>query len=198
MQPCVSCFVCGTKRGNCFIKDDFLELRELWLKADVVIYSVPVYHMGIPGQLKCFIDRLGNSLFGLFRDLFPPGVDQLPKQMKVIGNIAQGAHLFAGQEHTITGLINHTMIMQCIPVTGDMWESYIGAGGWTAKSIDRNAIRDKNELGQEDVAMAVRGARVLGKRAVELALILRAGAQHVEEDFLSAPEYRPFIERVGS
>ena len=36
-------------------------------KADAHLYSVPVYHVGIPGQVKCFIDRLGNTINWLFR-----------------------------------------------------------------------------------------------------------------------------------
>lgn len=47
-------------------EDGFEELCDRWAAADAVIYSVPVYHLGISGQLKCFIDRLGNSLWSYY------------------------------------------------------------------------------------------------------------------------------------
>ena len=51
LAGCVMCQGC-MQDGICRIKDDFGELQEKWLKADVIIYSVPVYHMGVPAQLK--------------------------------------------------------------------------------------------------------------------------------------------------
>src|SRR5659263_212162 len=50
-SPCVACGRCVALDGECIIKDDFQELRDLWVQADVIIYSVPIYHMGMPGQL---------------------------------------------------------------------------------------------------------------------------------------------------
>jgi multimeric flavodoxin WrbA len=61
VAPCNSCFWCVTHGGECKIGDDFQELIEKWLSAHVILYAFPVYHMSIPGQLKCFIDRLGQS-----------------------------------------------------------------------------------------------------------------------------------------
>lgn len=195
-NPCVSCFRCGDLKGECAIRDSFQELRDLWVAADVIIYSVPVYHMGIPGQLKCFIDRLGNSLFGRYRDLFPAGVNGLPKQLKVIGSIAQGVHMCSGQEHALTDLLNHTMLMQCVPVTGDMWESYIGAGGWTSDDIECDALARQSERGHADAAILVKAARDLGKRATEIALILKWGGLQLKGKLEADPIYSPFIERI--
>ena len=39
--PCDSCFTCY-ERGYCRIEDDFQELRDKWVAADAIIYSVPV------------------------------------------------------------------------------------------------------------------------------------------------------------
>lgn len=114
---CVMCQACE-KDGKCILKDDYDEFLQKWIKADVILYSVPVYHMGMPAQLKAFLDRLGNSLFGRYAGNFPPDAVTLPKSLKVIGAIAQGAHIFSGQEHTITDIINHALIMGCVPVAG--------------------------------------------------------------------------------
>ncbi len=197
LAPCVSCFRCGELEGECVIKDDFQQLRELWVAADAIIYSVPVYHMGIPGQLKCFIDRLGNSLFGRYRHLFPAGVESLPKQLKVVASIAQGVHLCSGQEHTITDLINHALVMQCVPVAGDLWESYIGPAGWTGKDIARDALARQFERGEGDAAILVKAARDVGRRVVEMARILKAGGRQLREHLQDDPSYAPFLERIG-
>ena len=194
--PCMSCFRCGKQEGKCVVKDDFQELCELWLKADVIIYSVPVYHMGIPGQIKCFIDRLGNSLFGRYQGIFKLGEEKLPKLLKVVGNIVQGVHLCAGQEHTLTSLINHTLIMQCIPVTGDMWHSYIGGGGWTSNDIDPKALENQLAKNNYDASIAVKSAQDIGKRAVELALLIRAGGYSRKRELSRDPIYKPFLDRL--
>ena len=194
--PCMSCFRCGEQEGECVIKDGFQELRDLWLKADVILYSIPVYHMGIPGQMKCFIDRLGNSLFGRYQGIFEPGEGKLPKLLKVVGNIVQGVHLCAGQEHTLTNLINHSLIMQCIPVTGDMWQSYIGGGGWTSNDIDPKALENQLAKNNYDASIAVKSAQDIGKRATELALLIRAGGYSRKKELSRDPIYKPFLDRL--
>lgn len=168
--PCDSCFTCIDKHGDCHIEDSLQELRPKWLEADAVIYSVPVYHMTYPAQLRAFIDRLGNSLFGLYNM-------RLPKNMKVIGGIAQGMHIFSGQESALTDLINHAMLMGALPVNGDIWESYIGVGAWTENNERKNALSELYEKGSSDAQVAVRGARALGKRVAQIALIVKSGIQ---------------------
>ena len=88
LAGCVMCQGC-MQDGICRIKDDFGELQEKWLKADVVIYSVPVYHMGVPAQLKAFLDRLGNSSFGRYKKIFGEDMVTTPRPMKVIGCISE-------------------------------------------------------------------------------------------------------------
>jgi|SRR5665647_767879 len=196
MAGCVMCQACE-KDGICVIKDDFHELLEKWIGADVILYSIPVYHMGVPSQLKAFMDRLGNSLFGRYVDNFPATYVTLPKSLKVIGTIAQGAHIFSGQEHTITDMINHTLIMGCVPVAGDMWENYIGAGGWTGNDIRRDAIEKQSKEGKEDALVALRASCSLAKRAVEMSMILKAGALGAQKYLENDPVYKPFVDQVN-
>lgn len=193
---CVMCQACE-KDGKCILKDDYDEFLQKWIKADVILYSVPVYHMGMPAQLKAFLDRLGNSLFGRYACNFPPDAVTLPKSLKVIGAIAQGAHIFSGQEHTITDIINHALIMGCVPVAGDMWQSYIGAGGWTNNEIGRDVLKKQAEEGNTDARIAVRASRVLAQRAVELAVILKYGGLAKQEYLGKDPTYIPFVNRVN-
>jgi multimeric flavodoxin WrbA len=154
--------------------------------------------MGVPGQLKCFLDRLGNSAFGMYRSLLPAGKDTLPKLLKVVGSIAQGIHIFSGQEHTITDLINHALIMQSIPITGDLWESYIGAGGWTANRAAQNGLETLVHEGDMSAAAAVAASRAMGRRSVEMAMIVRAGILACREVLEKDPLYRPLLSRLDA
>lgn len=166
--PCDSCFACA-KTGECHTKDSFQELRDRWVAADAIVYSVPVYHMTYPAQLRAFIDRLGNSMFGYYNG-------EVTKSLKVIGSMAQGSHIFSGQEHALTDLINHALIMGAIPVTGDLWESYIGVGGWTRNDTSKNALDKRLQEGDYDAQVTVKAARALGRRVAQISLIVKRGA----------------------
>lgn len=187
--PCDACNRCA-KLGDCRIEDDFQELRTLWMDADAVIYSVPVYHYYIPGQLKCFIDRLGNSA-----DSYRGG--RILKSLKVIGAIAQGAHLFSGQEHAIAELVHHALSMGCVPMSGDCWESYVGAGGWTQASGRKDSLKKLYAAGHEDARVAVHAAATLGRRVAQVALLLKAGGSHHRELLEVDGGYEDFLERLS-
>lgn len=195
LAGCVMCQSC-MKDGVCIIKDDFTPMQEQWLAADVILYSVPVYHMGMPAQMKAFIDRLGNCMFGRYKQVFGPDMVTTPKPLKVVGCIAQGIHTVSGQESTIIQVVNHALINGCIPVTGDMWESYIGAGGWTLNEEGRDALKKLYDQGQEDARVAVESSRSLATRAFEIALLIRNGALNSPE-VLNQPTYVALAERIG-
>jgi multimeric flavodoxin WrbA len=188
---CISCLRCADEdlKGECVIKDSFQELRDKWFEADVVIYSIPVYHMCIPGQLRCFIDRLGNSSY-CYHNMM------VPKVMKVVGAITQGIHIFSGQENVMMQVINHALLMGCVPVAGDGPECYIGAGGWTSNDFGKDALQRLSTAGDLDATIAVKGSRSLAKRAVELSLMIKAGAD-INRDLLeNDPMYKAFYKRV--
>lgn len=193
LGPCIGCSKCGIEkhRGECAIRDDFQSLRDLWLEADVVLYSVPVYHMGVPGQLKCFIDRLGNTINKRYN--LPS-----PRFLKVIGALAQGMHFSGGQELTISFLIHHAVLKNCIPVSGDGWQSYIGASGWTQCMREIDSIQTQFQQGNFDAQVAVEASRSLGRRAAELAVILRMGGNQLSAGLSKDSAYRPFLDRLAS
>ena len=202
--PCDACGAHKRLKGECRLKDGFQELRDQWLEADAIIYSTPVYHMGIPGQVKCFIDRLGNSLGYYFTEyLREEGgekgepVYRMPRLMKAIGSITQGSHLFAGQEHAQAFINTHAILMRCVPVAGDLWESYIGAGGWTELSPKVSALKALIEDGKLDAQIAVRAARATGKRVAEMAMIIRDGLTANQSVFAEQPGYRPVLEKIS-
>ncbi|MCJ7636406.1 MAG: hypothetical protein MUO21_02850, partial [Nitrososphaeraceae archaeon] len=112
---------------------------------------------------------------------------------KAIGSISQGMHLFSGQEHTITDLINHALIMQCIPVVGDMWESYIGAPGWTNNKGELNAMEENFKKGGFDTCVAVEAAEKIALRAVEIAVIVKSGVSENKSYFAQQAHYLPLL-----
>jgi multimeric flavodoxin WrbA len=188
--PCISCFRCE-ELGDCAVEDDFQELRDAWMAADAIIYLVPVYHMGVPGQLKCFIDRLGNTL------CMEEGGGS-SKLFKAVGVVVKGDCIFSGQEQVMIWLINHAVLMGCIPVAGDPWQSYLGAAGWTRNELGKNSLQRLYESGEEDAQIAVTAAESLGRRVAEMALILKAGGAAFRDVLATDGAYASFLGRLGS
>jgi hypothetical protein len=94
-------------------------------------------------------------------------------------------------------IIKHTMLLGCIPVAGDPWEAYLGAGGTTHSSIGKDAIRRLYAEEECDAVTAVTASRSVGRRVAEMALILRAGLLAEEDRFREDPKYRPFFDRLN-
>ena len=159
-RPCLGkCWKYCASHGNCCFEDDFQEFFELWLAADGVLFGVPVYHMSVPAQVKAAIDRLGNVLASYFGD-------DLPRFSKVCAALAQGLDAFGGQELTLQYLLTHFVLMNCLALSGDLLQSYIGAAG-IAPGVELDAIR-RNER-----ALAV--ARNVGRRVAEMSHVVKAG-----------------------
>jgi multimeric flavodoxin WrbA len=177
-KPCDSCNQCHDQLGYCRqTDDDFAELRDKWFAADVIIYSVPVFHMGIPGQLKIFIDRLGNSVVESFHS----------RPLKVIGVLVQGTGMATGQESVLVFLNNHAVMMGCIPV-GGLWPGgYLGVGGWTRTRVEKDALRNLYSEAEPDAQFTVEAIQELSKYLIHLAIILKAGGEAV----------RPMLEADG-
>ena len=55
-SPCIGCEKCF-KTGRCAIKDDFQDLYEDLINADVIAMTGPMYFWNVPAQAKIIIDR---------------------------------------------------------------------------------------------------------------------------------------------
>lgn len=66
---CLACYGCREKH-RCVQKDDFNEILELALKADVILLATPVYFYSMSGQLKVFIDRLVAAYTEIRADMY--------------------------------------------------------------------------------------------------------------------------------
>lgn len=68
---CKGCLACQTL-GACVIQDDAISITEKMEKADVIVWSTPIYYYEMSGQMKTLIDR-ANSLYltdYAFRDIY--------------------------------------------------------------------------------------------------------------------------------
>jgi multimeric flavodoxin WrbA len=196
LAPCDACMAHKALKGECRIKDAFQEMRDLWLEADVIIYSFPVYHMGIPAQLKCFLDRLGNSLGYYFQSDDPPTF-HIPRFMKVMGFITQGSHLYGGQDLALNYMLSHALLMRCIPVPGDIPDSYVGAGGWTGAQVSKKSLEELCSQGDRDTLIVVKSAQQVARRALEAAVILQAGLKAQKQILAGDRSYGFVVEKLS-
>ena len=60
LKPCMGCGVCQDRLGQlgCVQEDDFAQLVNQMLEADVTVFSTPIYACFPPGPVKIFLDRL--------------------------------------------------------------------------------------------------------------------------------------------
>lgn len=172
VEPCNECQACSRIR-RCIFDDSFQAFFDKWMRSDAVLIAVPVFHMGVPGQLKALIDRLGHVSFAVNNR-------SLPRFTKVGAAIAQGSSRYGGQELAIQYLAMHFLLMNCLVVSGDTPGSYVGGAGF-ASTWEPGSIR------QDPDSLAV--ASNLGQRLGEAALIVKSGLECLGE---SLPvEYRP-------
>lgn len=58
IKPCQGCFSCWKDpNGACVLKDDMAPLLEKYKATDLVIWSFPLYHFGMPSIVKAFHER---------------------------------------------------------------------------------------------------------------------------------------------
>lgn len=59
IEPCHGCFVCWKATpGQCVIKDDMDEIRDLIMEHDIIVEAFPLYFFNLPSKLKAFTDRM--------------------------------------------------------------------------------------------------------------------------------------------
>ena len=58
IAPCRGCFGCWQKHeGHCVIEDDQNAILDAYRRADLIIWSFPLYCYGMPSHLKAVLDR---------------------------------------------------------------------------------------------------------------------------------------------
>ena len=185
VRPCMGCLACYKNSGCCVLKDDFEGVRRLWKRADCILYCTPVYVAGIPGQLKCLMDRLSNADYGL--------EIRGARHMKTIGVISQGGDFFGGgAELCMMDIMRHAAMMNCVYIPPDA--SYIGSGGWVWDSHS-NAMKEKAGLMTEDYRLTLETAHSIIQRSVEMAAIIRSGSSSLRDILEKDKAYRYYFEK---
>jgi multimeric flavodoxin WrbA len=165
-----SCKAYHVRTGNCIIDDDLHDLSNEWNRADGIIYVAPLFHMGAPSAMYAIISRLGATVFGHARG-------KVPRLLKAGGVIVHGNTQYGGQEMLMEYLNAHFLLMNCVPVTSDMPESYIGVG---ARVLSDGTIERNDEI--------LLSSFMLGVRVVEMAKILNSGKDALKDSL--PPEYQ--------
>lgn len=187
LEFCRHCLAYCSKHMNCVHKDDFHEFKKKWIWADGMVWVTPVYHMGPPGKLRSVIDRLSEVEFHTVHTTAQEkGVGYIyPRFMKAVGAVVHGGTRYGGQEITLQYFLNHTILLDNVPVTGDMPECYLGAAGY---SPDRETL-EKDEVFLES-------AYTVGKRVTEMAKIIKAAKIVAAETIPS--EYYSSKQKMGA
>lgn len=58
IKGCIGCEYCYEHNGECAQNDDMQQIYKLLEKADIIVFSTPIYYQSFPSQLKAVIDRL--------------------------------------------------------------------------------------------------------------------------------------------
>ncbi|MBN2625441.1 MAG: NAD(P)H-dependent oxidoreductase [Spirochaetales bacterium] len=114
IDPCRGCFACWTiSPGCCVIKDDMNPLIGEYGKAEMVIWSFPLYYFSLPSHTKAFMDRLLplNQPF-IVQDgegqFTPPPRDETRNPRQILISTAG----FCSRENNFEGLSKQFEILQ--------------------------------------------------------------------------------------
>jgi multimeric flavodoxin WrbA len=173
--PCIACIRCyneGTKERPCPARNDDMntEIYPKMIEADVFIVGTPVYWGTLTGPLKNWMDRCLPFCHGSNTEL--RGL----LASKVCGAIATSWDVHGGLETTIENIHSWCHVLDMtIAAAGHHHPHgcYVGGAVSTQPHYEKEGW--KNDI------FGARTIRGVGKRAVELALLLKLGKQCVEE-----------------
>lgn len=156
LSPCIDCDKCPVNPPEkyCTISDKMDEIYPLLIEADGIIIGAPVYFGTVNAQTKAFMDRCR-----------PLGRAGSLLRFKVGGAIAVGACRHAGQEKTISAIVDYYILTGIYPVglhttlqvgaTGVAWKKgKIKEDYWFAEHLNEK-ITPFNEVRQIGRTVAV-------------------------------------------
>lgn len=189
---CIQCNWCLRKQEEgryCNQDDDMQELYPKIIEADVVIMGTPVYIMRATPVAYAVFDRLRCLGEGKYYRHEPILAD------KVGGVVAVAYMRHCGVETCMISLQWSMELFNFVLASGGLGSPY-GVGGLSSKTgAGGFDLSDKLTAAHED--FAVRSATVLGKRAVCLAKMIKAGKQALpkEEWYSWWPAYKQEYDR---
>jgi multimeric flavodoxin WrbA len=172
IKDCRHCNWCVRKQEEmkfCAQQDDMQEIYEAMLEADAVLLASPAYIGRLSGYMACMTDRLrafvyGNIYHGTLRN-------------KVGGALAVGWGRNSGIETTLLSIVSAIFIVEMIPVIPVPGHgSPFGAAGVSSEGGTGKFNRE-DKLGVLKDEYGLAGCRLLGKRVVEVTMLLKTGGK---------------------
>lgn len=89
IHGCLACEHCHTKgNGTCVQQDDMQKIYTLFGDADMLAVASPIYFAGIPGQLKCAVDRF----YAVFNPQAPGSAGKAKKFAAILSSAMPGVY----------------------------------------------------------------------------------------------------------
>ncbi|MGM9592676.1 MAG: flavodoxin family protein [Oscillospiraceae bacterium] len=106
IKPCMGCKHCQDVIGElgCVHKDDFAQLVDEILAADLTVFATPIYAYYPPGPVKTFIDRLMYAPVKEYGEIKAPSLLQGKSCAIIMTSGFDPAFMVASFELTLSGL----------------------------------------------------------------------------------------------
>lgn len=89
IHGCIACEHCHTKgNGVCAQQDDMQKICTQFDDADMLVVASPIYFAGIPGQLKCAVDRF----YAVFNPQAPNSSGKVKKFAAILSSALPGVY----------------------------------------------------------------------------------------------------------
>jgi len=169
IRYCIGCGRCHRESpsvAGCRTHRDAMDLLiPRLLECDAIILATPVYFAGPTAQLKTFMDRT--------EPLLRYGCEPLRSALrnKIGAGLVVGGNRNGGQESTLQALLHFFLIHDMLVVGAGPDPSpgcYLGAAGFSGPGEGADA-----KSGVADDEVGLRGARILGRRVVEAAALIK-------------------------
>jgi multimeric flavodoxin WrbA len=170
IRPCRGCLRCNVLE-RCAIKDDDWPIfRDKYVRADAVVFAVPVYYHYVPGHVKVLLDRF-RSLVHV--QMTPTGLTHTPRfsgQKRFVVLMSMG-----GRDESEIQWIIHTFTLTSLQFGGDgtLFDTLLGKGLGLQGQLDADPTRltklfEKLGLPVENVNDAFEENQRLKKQAGEI------------------------------
>jgi multimeric flavodoxin WrbA len=173
IHDCTHCNFCMSKQTSgrfCGLQDDMDPLYAELVRADVIFLATPVYFGRLSGRLANFIDRLRCLYFG--------NLHKGKLANKVGGALAVSWYRNRGVETALLSIVEAYMGLELLPVGPPMVGSVLGAAG-NASDNGTGEFDRTDKHGIHKDKHGLKGARLMAKRAVQVAGLLKSSEKQM-------------------
>lgn len=146
IEPCRSCGDCE-ETGECVIEDGMKDVYDAIRKADRIIFSTPVFFMGLPAQAKAMVDRC--QAFWVERYLLKKTIPAGEHGRKALLLIVGGMKMEQGVKCAETSLVS---FLRSVSIPEQRTLSCTGVDAKGAILKHQEALKDAYEAGRELVS----------------------------------------------